>query len=314
MPFRCDARNFFLTYPNSTALPHGLLHQHLNDLDKPTTVYSCREQHENGEFHHHAIVQFANKFNCRNERYFDIEHEGHTYHPKVEGCRSLRDSNTYIGKDGVTLGDPIATTAERRKDVYSDLLADATDARNFMQLVEERDAKNFVLNHDRLESFATKRWGKWAEAEEPRFAVDTFTRVPQDMQTWVTEELNGDKDRPKCLIVVGDAELGKTAWAESLGRHHYWVNKFTSERVRDAKYAILDDFDTLPDHRDEFKGIWGCQRRVGVKVSNGVSGHRQWEWGIPSIWLFNRLPACLWDENSYERKRSTLVYVNERLY
>lgn len=313
MPFRVDARNFFVTYPNSTALPHGLVHQSLQDLDKPVSaVYSCREPHENGEFHHHAIVAFASKFNCKNERYFDIEHEGVIYHPNVQGCRDLGASNTYIGKDGVTLGDPIATIGDRRKDIYADLLRDATDARSFMELAEERDAKNFVLNNDRLESFAAKRWGKWEEPREPEFTE--FNNVPQSMLDWVNNELNGGVRRPKCLIVVGGADLGKTSWAESLGLHHHWVNRFTSGRVKDARYAILDDFDTLDEHRHEFKGIWGSQPRVGVKVANGISGHRQWEWGIPSIWLFNRLPACLWDENCYERQRSVLVEINERLY
>jgi len=314
MTFRVDAKNFFLTYPNSTALPHGLLHQSLNDLDRETIVYSCREAHENGEFHHHAVVQFIQKFNCRNERYFDIEHEGVTYHPNVQAVRSLADSNTYIGKDGITLGDPIPTTAAVRKDIYAQLLTDATDARSFMELAEARDAKNFVLNHDRLESFAAKRWGKWEQPLEPEYPTGSFENVPQSMKDWVTENLNADVRRPKCLIVVGGPELGKTCWSESLGVHHHWINRFTAGRVRDAKYAILDDFDTYDEHKDDFKGIWGAQKRVGVKVANGVSGYRQWEWGIPSIWLFNRLPVSLCDPDCYERQRSVLVRINEPLY
>lgn len=313
-PFRCDARNFFLTYSNSTALPHGLLHQHLNDLDRPTTVYSCREAHQNGEFHHHAIVQFASKFNCRNERYFDIEHEGRVYHPSIEAVRRMSDANTYIGKDGVTLGDPIATIGDRRANIYADLLRDANDAREFMELAENRDPKNFVLNHCRLESFASKRWGKWEDAAEPEYGNDTFGNVPQTLTDWVNNELNGPHARPKNLILVGGPDLGKTSWARSLGRHHYWVNRFTAGRVKDAKYAVLDDFDTLDEHAKEFKGVWGSQGRIGVKVGNGVSGHRQWEWGITSIWLFNTLPACLWNENGYERSRSVMVNITEPLF
>ncbi|AXH76478.1 MAG: Rep catalytic domain protein [Geminiviridae sp.] len=314
MVFRIDAKNFFITYPNSTNLPHGLVHQHLSDIRQPVNVYSCREAHENGEFHHHAIVAFENKFNCRNERYFDIEHEGVIYHPNIQACRDIPASNTYIGKDGVTLGDPIATIANARSNLYGDVLSEARDARHFMELIEERDTKNFVLNHDRLESFAIKRWGKWEEPEEPAFANDTFLNVPQSMQDWVNNELNGGEARPKCLIVVGGPGLGKTSWAESLGRHHYWVNRFTAARVKDAKYAILDDFDKLDDERHEFKGFWGSQRRVGVKISNGISGHRMWEWGIPSIWLYNKLPQCLWDETCYERQRSVLVTINRSLF
>lgn len=313
-PFRLDARNFFLTYPRSSLLPHGLLHQHLNDLERPSTVYSCREAHEDGEFHHHAIVQFADKFNCRNERYFDIEHEGQIYHPNIQSVRSIANSNAYIAKDGVTLGDPIATIGDRRANIYADLLRDANDARQFMELAEERDPKNFVLNHCRLESFASKRWGKWEEPTEPEYGNDTFGNVPQSLTDWVNNELNGNQARPKCLILVGGPDLGKTSWSRSLGTHHYWVNRFTAGRVKDAKYAILDDFDTLDEHAKEFKGIWGSQRRVGVKVGNGVSGYRQWDWGIPSIWLFNTLPACLWNEQCYERSRSVVVHIENPLF
>lgn len=314
MSFRINAKNIFLTYPQSTTVPHGYLHQTLCDLPREKNVFSCREVHSEGGEHHHALLTYTDKFNLRNERYYDIEYAGRIFHPKIEAARDVGDCNRYIAKDGNTLGDPVATTSERRKNVYHDLLADATSAAHFMQLAEERDAKNFVLHNDRLESFAAKRWGKWAEAEEPEFRNDSFANVPQAMKDWVTTELNGGASRPKCLIVVGGPDLGKTSWAESLGRHHHWRNKFTAERVKDAKYAILDDFDTLNDHRDEFKGVWGSQRRIGVKVANGVSGHRQWDWGIPSIWLFNQLPSCLWNENNYERQRSILVEVVNKLY
>lgn len=314
MPFRCDARNFFITYPQSTDLPHEIVHDTLRRLDRVERVYSCRETHENGEFHHHAIVQFHQKFNCRNERHFDIDFGGRIFHPNVTAVRSIQASNDYVGKDGNTIGEPIPGTATARRDLYAELLADATDAKNFMELAEQRDAKNFVLNHDRLESFAIKRWGRFEEAQDPEYANDTFTNVPESMLDWVTNELNGGQPRPKNLIVVGGPELGKTCWAESLGRHHHWINRFTGSRVKDAKYAILDDFDTLDEHRHDFKGVWGSQKRIGVKISNGISGHRTWDWGIPSIWLFNSLPRCLWDEECYERQRSVLVEINRALY
>lgn len=313
MVFQINARNFFITYPQSTAIPHGLVHQHLVDFKEGNIVYSSREAHRHeGTYHHHAIVQFLVRYNCRNERAFDIEHEGRIYHPNIQPVRSIKDSNEYIGKYGETLGDPIATTAEGRANIYAQLLADATDAKSFMQLAEERDAKNFVLNHDRLESFAAKRWGKWEEPVEPEYTE--FANVPDAMTDWVNTHLKGDIRRPKNLVLVGGAELGKTSWARSLGNHHYWVNRFTGGRTRDAKYAVLDDFDHLANERADFKGIFGAQRQVGVKVSNGVSGYRKWDWGIASIFLFNELPEFLADPASYENQRSVIVHLVNPLY
>nr|UBJ26203.1 replication-associated protein [Red panda feces-associated genomovirus] len=315
MPFRVNAKRFFLTYPQSTELDHQYLHDHLTNLKEGTQVYSCREAHEGGEsFHHHAIVSFERKYNCRNERYFDIEFRGRTYHPNVKSVIDLQASNVYIEKDGQTKGDRIRDATAERRNLYAEFLDEATNARSFMELVEQRDARNFVLNYDRLESFAKKRWGMWDEPEEPDYPIDSFANVPTALTDWVTTELKGGKDRPKCLIIVGGAELGKTSWARSLGVHHYWVNRFTGNRVANASYAVLDDFDTLDEHKHDFKGIWGSQKKVGVKVANGVSGYRTWDWSIPSIWLFNRLPACLADWNSYERQRSVLVEIEKPLY
>lgn len=319
MPFRCDARNFFLTYPQSTDLPHATLHAHLVSTERVSYVYSCRERHADGAYHHHALVQCAQKFNCRNERYFDVEHGGRTFHCSIESCRDIGDSNVYIGKDGNTLGEPVPGAGARRRDLYATLLADANDSKTFMRLAEQRDARNFVLNHARLEDFAAKRWGRWNEPIAPDYPQESFTNVPDSLTEWVTNELHAGgarprNYRPKNLILVGGAELGKTSWAESLGPHHYWVNRFTGARTANAGYAVLDDFDTLDQYKHDFKGVWGSQKRIGVKISNGVSGHKTWEWGIPSIWLYNRLPDCLEDPLSYERQRSELVHIYTPLF
>jgi len=315
MSFRCNAKNFFLTYPQSTNLNHEYLHDHLTAFRGGAKVYSCREAHEDGGFHHHAIVSLPNKYNCKNERAFDLVYQGTTYHPKIEAVHDLRALNIYIAKDGDTKGEPIQTAADRSKDLYGDL-ARCGNTREFMEMAEARDPKNFILNNDRLESFARKRWGIWEEPRPAEFERDTFSNVPDSLTTWVNEELNGNKPRPKCLILVGGPDLGKTSWARSLGIHHEWNNRFTKDRVKGAKYAIFNDFDTLDQDRHEFKGIWGSQDRVGVKIGNGKSGHTTWDWGIPSIWTFNptSLPLCIADYNGYERTRNTFVRIDEPLY
>lgn len=226
----------------------------------------------------------------------------------------MSDSNAYIAKDDITIGEPARGIAATRRELYSQLLHESRGAKHFMELAEKRDAKNFVLNHDRLQSFANKRWGEFLEPYVPEFGEDTFDRLPQSMIDWVNNDLRGNKSRPLNLIVVGGPELGKTNWARSLGPHEYWINRFNGKRTRGAVYAVLDDFDHLPNERAEFKGIWGVQRTIGIKVANGISGQRNWDWAIPSIWLYNELPNCLWNENCYERQRSVVVNIDNRLY
>lgn len=56
VPFRIAAKNIFLTYPQSTALPHQVLHKHLEEIPNVHNVLSCREKHapvtdDNGRVH-----------------------------------------------------------------------------------------------------------------------------------------------------------------------------------------------------------------------------------------------------------------------
>lgn len=97
--FRINALHFFLTYPRSSEVEHPILHSKLEALrDGITNVYSCRERHSDGSYHHHAIVSFDKPYNCRNEKAFDIDHGRKSFHPNIQSVRDLGASIRYIGK------------------------------------------------------------------------------------------------------------------------------------------------------------------------------------------------------------------------
>lgn len=310
MSFRVAAKHFFLTYPQSGELSHSELHEFLDNLEKVENVFSCREDHtENGE-HHHAIVSFESKFNCRNERKFD--YGGH--HPNIQAVRRLDSSIQYIEKDGNTLGGPPRGNKEATKNVYARAL-DCTNRHEYMAFFEREDPRSYQLNLQKLEYFARKRFGDLAEPTAPRYLE--FNNVPEALNKWCAEELRGGKDRPLNLILIGDYKCGKTSWSTSLGTHHHWVNNLTEEKTKGATYAIMDDITRYNEQRENFKGIWGSQLKIGVKVKNGVSGYQTWDWGIPAIWLWNAcdVPSIIWNEHSYERQASVYVdLVRNRLY
>lgn len=305
--FRLSAKYIFLTFPQSAGIPHDVLHGRLVSTANVHTVYSCREDHDDehaGE-HHHALIRGENKFNIRNERHFDIEYNGVTYHPSIEAVRNLEASNVYIGKDGRTLGLPIIGTKASKKNDYARILQESQDAASFMANVREADPVGYVHNLQRLEYFADTTFRK-PVSYGSSYDRESFGNVPVACDRWVNEELFNGRERPKALVIIGEPGWGKTKWAQSLGvPFNYWMRYITGRRTMGARYAILDDFDEIK--RSEFKGFWGSQEVIGVKVSNGVSGHKQWEWGIPSIWLFNECPEYLNDVNSYEYKRSIVV-------
>lgn len=220
----------------------------------------------------------------------------------------------YIGKNGTTLGDSSRIDRKHKESKYSAILDNATTTKGFMDLVRQEDPRSYVLNHERLEYFAKRKFGDFTEPVEPEFKTEDFVNVPQEVFDWVNNELNSGKSRPKNLVLIGGRGFAKTSLARSFGPHHYWVNRFTSRRTRDARYAVMDDFDTIGDHKNDFKGFWGSQKEVGVKIANGQSGHVSWEWGIPTIWCWNSLPEILHNSSSYERESSILVYISKPLY
>lgn len=201
-----------------------------------------------------------------------------------------------------------------KPNIYAELLNNAKSAKEFLELTRKGDPKNYVLNLERLQYFARYRW-PFEEAQTPKYSRESFTNVPAACDEWVTTELLSGKDRPKCLVLIGPRELGKTSWAKSLGPHHHWRNKFTGDRVEGAKFAIMDDIDDYgPDTRALYKGLWGSQEEIGIKIKNGISGHVKWKWGIPTIWCWNFKPQPLWNETNYECQSSVIVNVVNKMY
>jgi len=77
----------------------------------------------------------------------------------------------------------------------------------------------------------------------------------------------------------------------------------------------MDDIDDYgPDTRKDYKGMWGSQDKIGVKIKNGISGHVEWDWGIPTIWCWNFKPQPLWNETNYECQSSIIVEITEKMY
>jgi len=60
----------------------------------------CREKHENGNPHFHALLILENKIERRGSRLLDIVIDENRNHPKIEGLKSLSAALKYIEKDG----------------------------------------------------------------------------------------------------------------------------------------------------------------------------------------------------------------------
>nr|1L2M_A Chain A, Rep protein [Tomato yellow leaf curl Sardinia virus]1L5I_A Chain A, Rep protein [Tomato yellow leaf curl Sardinia virus] len=105
--FSIKAKNYFLTYPKCDLTKENALSQ-ITNLQTPTNklfIKICRELHENGEPHLHILIQFEGKYNCTNQRFFDLVSPTRSahFHPNIQGAKSSSDVKSYIDKDGDVL-------------------------------------------------------------------------------------------------------------------------------------------------------------------------------------------------------------------
>lgn len=210
MPFRCHARNIFLTYPQCNIEKESALAT-LSSLE-PTAKYLlvAEEFHEDGTPHLHAILSFQQPRDIRNERHFDIS--GH--HPNIQSARSLKKSIAYVKKDG-----KFVETGESPLGNSYETLTKVTNAEEFWEQIKEIDPKSYILHHEKLEYFVSKKFKRTVEEYVSPYPC---FNPPNECSNWVEQHLRGGRERPKSLILCGPTRLGKTEWARSLGTHMYF--------------------------------------------------------------------------------------------
>lgn len=91
--FRIAAKKFFLTYPRCDATKERLV-EVLREKGFITEYYVAQEQHEDGGYHLHAAVMYANKLNIKSANSFDFD----GFHPNVQAAREWRSVVSYVTK------------------------------------------------------------------------------------------------------------------------------------------------------------------------------------------------------------------------
>ncbi|AMP46462.1 replication initiator protein [Deinbollia mosaic virus] len=317
--FSINAKNYFLTYPNCPLDKNEALSQL---QAKPTPVNKlfikvCRELHESGEPHLHALVQFQGKYNCTNQRFFDLESPTRSayYHPNIQRAKSSSDVKSYIDKDGDTTSwgeyQIDGRSARGGKQDLNDLGAEALNtgsAEGAIKIIKERQPWTFILQRHNIVSNLEREFIKPLEPYVSPFHISTFTNVPTIIQDWASQNVKSPAARPlrpQSIVIEGDSRTGKTVWARSLGPHNYLCghldlnNKVYSN---DAWYNIIDDVD--PHYLKHFKEFMGAQQNWQSNTKYGKP--IQIKGGIPTIFLCNPGPTSSYKEYLDEDKNASL--------
>lgn len=108
-----------------------------------------------------------------------------------------------------------------------------------MQFLLKADPKHVITHAANIEA-GIKRFRNMTQAYQSPFREADFN-LPGTLVQWVDEELP-KTERAKCLVLLGESRLGKTAWARSLGRHMYFRGHFNIDKWDpEAKYIVFDD-------------------------------------------------------------------------
>lgn len=179
--FRLNAKNFFLTYPRCGESKEDLVaHLKLVFNGRWSYILVAREVHEDGGLHLHAVISCDRRVDISDTKRLDFG----SFHGNYQSARSLHDTTAYVKKDGDFVEEG---TPPKIKRSFEELVASTTE-QDFWKLAASSFARDFVLNHERLEYFANKRFRESAIPKyEPSFT--TFATIPAGVQNWQDQRL-----------------------------------------------------------------------------------------------------------------------------
>jgi len=185
MPFRFNAKNAFLTYPRCSETPRAL-GEFLEGIRVASYIKVVRETHRDGTYHLHALIQWPDKINVRNERTFDFR----SNHPNIQAARDVGSVEEYINK-AIPANAPddavwtIGTISLSRKSDKWLKVAHATTEEECIEAALEASPRDFVLQHEKIIEYARKKQRQLSVYEHDTSI--TFN-VPMDLITYMTNE------------------------------------------------------------------------------------------------------------------------------
>nr|XP_027062847.1 uncharacterized protein LOC113689246 [Coffea arabica] len=294
--FRLAAKNIFITYSRCDVSKELCLEKLLDKFtnNQPSYVRVSSELHEDGTPHLHVLVQFADKFQTRDDRVFDLvcQQRSQVYHPNIQAARDARAVRDYISKyeDFCEWGTFKSSKIYRNQhECYTEAPEQET-IEDFMNTIKEGDPKSYCIYYDRIKCNAEKLYSTPTQEYTSPFPL--ADNVPYELLDWANTNIKPMESRPNRLmsIIVEDpSRLGKTIWARSLGPHNYLCghldlnNKVYSN---DVWYNVINDIN--PQYLKHYKEFIGAQ---GDWVSNCKYGKPVLiRGGIPAIMLCNPGP------------------------
>jgi len=309
---RLNGAKYFLTY-SRCPIPKDVAIKLL--LDKKYKHYArmfiCQEHHKQGVkgadmgLHLHVYIEFKPRIDVKNAtamRYFDLIHEGITYHPNVQTARSCIGCYIYMTKEDVDLQFDGCTQEDFEKDkkvkVFDMIARSILKGETFSDVVRVHPGQA-MQNKRKFEEFIA-----YAEDEKVKQSKIPWRELPVDSNDmWSNNDqvigwLNQNIKKPRVLrqvhlFIHGPTQTGKsTLLAELYKRLNVYLfpreELFHHMGIKDADLVVFDEFRSKPwtlAALNDFLGGAPC----GLKMK-----------GIPQYQYTKNLPCIFLSNNSIE--------------
>lgn len=333
--FRINAKHLFVTWPNVT--------DETVDTDKILSGLSStikrigfeavvsRELHQNGIQHFHAYIYATgnSKFNIKSQTFLDpvIRH-----HPNIQPARFPLSVYKYVIKGGVYRSTPNfqQPNSNRRMgtndpEPFGELLSQKsfTDAEQYAKdNLPEVYIKNFnSLNNCLIHVYGTPVNKPYV----PHASLNKRFVLPETVNQWIEGYFDPlDMPRRKVLILYGKTQLGKTAWARSLGKHvfirgSYSMDLLAHPTANEARYLVIDD---IIDIMTIFNMKTLLTSAGDFETSDKYRAKKSITWSKPVILLANENPLeqlrrMNWQANElamYYEDNSIVVEIRDKMW
>ncbi len=239
--------------------------------------------------------------------------------PKQRVSDFLENTMAYCSKDGNTFGERLSlegAVAEQKKRKWQEIV-DETDEAKTWDRVREVDPRAYMVNYPALErAIASRKRAKVAPLVNERMKREF--RVLPLMRLWMEQYVVKRQwsGRPVSLVIVGDALVGKSAWAESEGNPIVMNSAWCMKSIFDeATHLVVSDVKPASfgyAGRSHWRDVLGGQEEFNCRDFQQET--RTIKWGKPCIWTcnFDNDPRKDKAVAEYMKRVSVVVEVRDR--